>query len=154
MTIEFVQFRGQIVPTYRHSEIRKILRSLDNPNSYHANLQMIYNNEQHFQTVPFRVCNFEILQEIASVARSRSETIIVQGDVHRNFHASGIIINPLNQHKIPVYDTYISIKYNGRTIHILMHPPTVATPQPNIVKFDYTCTRAQYFIPPSLTLPE
>lgn len=148
MTVEFVPFRGHTIPANRHSEIRGILRSLDDPRSYHCNLQMIYNNAQHFQTVPFQVCNLETLSELATAARSRSETITVQGDVHQNFHTSGIIVNYNNHHRIPVYDSYIRLRYNGHTIHILIHPPKIAIPQPYIVKGNSACTRAMLFIPP------
>lgn len=151
MTVEFVPFRGQTISENRKAEIRRILRSLDDLASYHANLQLIYNNPEHFQTVPFRVCNFDILQELASVARSRTESITVQGDIHQNFHASGIVINPMNHHKIPVYDTYIRLKLNGHTVHILLYPPTIATPQVYIVKVAQGCNPPMYIIPPILS---
>lgn len=151
MTVEFVPFRGQTIPNYRKSEIRKILRSIDNSSSFHANLQLIYNNPEHFQTVPFRVCSFEDLQQLAAVARSRTESVTIQGDIHQNFHASGIVINPQNFHKIPVYDTYIRVKLNGQLIHILLYPPTIATPQDYIVNLSHNCDNPMFIIPPILS---
>lgn len=149
MTVAFTEYRGQKIRSNQiRAMITTILQSLGNVYSYHSNLQMIYNNEEHFTTVPFRVCNIEDLQRLAYAAYSNNETVVVQGTIHQNFHASGVVLNAKTHERMPVYDTYIRAFYNGTTIHILIEPPSVASPQPYILRAVTSCHQPLHIIYP------
>lgn len=150
MTVTFKQYRNRILSQADQVIVRKVLRTLDALGSYHADLQLMYNNPEHFTTVNFGICTVEQLQDIAHAARSNNDVIEVQGDVHENFHLSGVVLDAVRKHKLPVYDSYIRINYGGQLYHILLQPPRLMNYTYFVVKIVHGCQGPSQFIPPMM----
>ncbi len=134
MTVIFKEFRYRIVPQSEQRELRNILTQLDSLYSYHGNLQLMYNNSNHFTTINRSLCDRQILSEISKAARSRVDVIEVLGDVHENFHVSQMIRSAFKDKPLPVYDTYIRIKFNGHLYHLLILAPRLASHEQFVLK--------------------
>ena len=107
---------------HEQKKVISLLGAVGNPENYYCNLQLLYNNNIHFTTVNFGVCNKALLKDISDTAMGMDEELVVQGTIHENFHESGIILD-LTGKRLPVYDTYIRVLYKGHIMHILVQPP-------------------------------
>jgi len=153
MTVTFREYRHRMLSHDDQRAVKKILTTLDSRNSYHADLQLLYNNADHFTTVNFSICTREQLQDIARAARSRTEIIEVQGDVHENFHVSGVVRNAFTNKGLPVYDSYIRVKFRGHLYHVLLHPPRLAAYEYFSVMMMHGCEPPSRIIPPIIQPP-
>ena len=65
--------------------------------TYYTNLQLIYNNNKHFPTIRAdkNICTLDKLYNIAMIAHSEdpSIAIYIEGTIHKNYHASNILLN-------------------------------------------------------------
>ena len=121
--------------------IREMFKQLQYPYSYYSQLQLLYNNSQHFSTVMSEknVCTHYQLQELAGIASSinSSEYVIVHGTIHTNYHSSNIL-KDANGLSLSGIDTYIRISlYDSQQtfMHILMIPPIVTIYSPTEILF-------------------
>ena len=121
--------------------IREMFKQLQYPYSYYSQLQLLYNNSQHFSTVMSEknVCTHYQLQELAGIAnpRNRLEDVIVHGTIHTNYHSSNIL-KDTNGLSLSGIDTYIRISlYDSQQtfMHILMIPPIVTIYSPTEILF-------------------
>lgn len=147
--LEFKTFRGASMNEYNQIFIRDVFKQLSDPNSFYTNLQIIYNNSHHFQTVPFDLCTTREINSIAKKANSTSKTLVVQGNIHTNHHSSGVLVDAYSGRKLFVEDTYIRIKDNETSylFHVLVNPPKINHP---VYLFNpkQGCNVPSYFIPP------
>lgn len=146
MTVKFVEYRGTYMNQCEQDKIMYILSSLGEMNSYFCNLQLIYNNPIHFQTISASLCDMNLLQEIAYNAQTGDCEIVVQGVVHENFHMSGMIYD-MGGMCLSVYDTYIRVLYKGNLLHILVEPPRLVKNQMYYIDISMLTNQCTMMIP-------
>lgn len=147
--IEFEKFRGRELSSREKQFVTNLLINLKNKKDYYTNLQVIYNNSVHFTTVNFSVCSFADLKHISKISTSASHALIVHGDIHKNNHASGLLIDAYTNQTMFVEDTYIRIKIDGEIQHILVGPPKIKRARPYYFNYQSQhCDAPSYMIPP------
>jgi hypothetical protein len=112
--IDFVQGPNKepVPSAEEQAEIIEALQNCDSEQSYYFWLNCIYNNFYHFSNQAYSYYPPTFLQEVAKIARSRDNKIIVMGNHHSDTgHTSGVIFHQPNATAAPygcfVQDTYI-----------------------------------------------
>jgi hypothetical protein len=167
MTIKFIPSKYNI---YANTEEKNIIRSLiynlcDSQNPYTV-INLIYNNAEHngssLANSSFNVCTKEQLCDISNKAKSKSNTIYIEGNIHSYNHTSNLLVNPFNpQQPLFVKDQYIRIRINDKQsppIHILTNAPAVETADKNlqfvppIVYLSPSCEKLDFVIGPYINI--
>jgi hypothetical protein len=147
--IEFVSFRGSLSSNQEQQYILFVFNELLSYNSYYTTLQLLYNNNIHGHS-PFNLCSFQQLQQLLSLAFSKSKKLYIQGSIHDNHHSSNLLLD-YNNNPLFVKDRYIRLMDENRSLyHILLYPPTLTTDTPYIFNFQnlYNCDLPSYVIHP------
>jgi hypothetical protein len=126
-------FYTRSIPENEKQIIERLFYELQFDNSYYTTLQLTYNNNRHFTTVGAdkNLCTYEILSDLGNIAQSEDETIFIEGTIHSNYHASGVLFErELYEQGIKrplfVKDTYIRISLdNMNFMHLLITPPNI-----------------------------
>jgi hypothetical protein len=149
--LEFKTYRNSTIDEYNKQFITYVFSELGNHNSYYTTLQLIYNNDLHFQTIPFSICTFRQLTNLSKKAFSNTKKLIIQGTIHSNHHASGVLIDAEYGNRLFTEDTYIRVKdeETNDIYHILLNPPQVSKPRPIFYLLKPGCNKPGYFIPPT-----
>ncbi len=146
MTIRFVEYRGQTMSHRDQMLINNLFKQLTNQSSYFTNLQVTYNNSDHFVTVPYNLCDRDVISKLGESALSPEHVIVVQGSIHTNHHVSNMLLD-IYGNGLLAQDTYIRVVYDGKIHHVLMQPPKIK-PVPYMMSLSYQCPIPQFIIPP------
>jgi hypothetical protein len=149
--LEFKTFRGATCDEYTQQFIMNVFHELSNHNSFYTNLQLIYNNALHFQTIPVDICTYRALNSINRKVFSQNKNLIIQGDIHSNNHVSGVLVDAETGRNLFVEDTYIRVKdvETNEIFHILLTPPKLSSPKPYMYYLSPGCSKPTFFIPPT-----
>lgn len=148
--LEFKTYRNSTMNQNTQRFITNVFMELSNRDSFHTNLQLMYNNSLHFQTIPYDICTRKQLRDINKKAFSTNKKLIVQGDIHSNHHASGVLIDAETGQRVFTEDTYIRVKDvdTNEIFHILLNPPKINHLKPILYYFKSGCGRPSHVIPP------
>jgi hypothetical protein len=146
--IDFIAFRGSVMSNQDKSYIMQIIANFASPLSYISNLQYIYNNNFHFTTLTpeINICDTYQLKYIYDIATSPDQMITIEGIIHTNNHTSRVLIDQNNK-PLFVEDTYIRVKINDITHHILVDAPKISTSQ-YFIQLPPNCSYPNLIIPP------
>jgi hypothetical protein len=149
--LEFKTYRSSTMNEYSKQFIISVFHELTNHNSFYTNLQLIYNNSLHFQTIPSNICTYRALNNITRKVFSPNKKLIIQGDIHNNHHVSGVLVDSETGHNLFVEDTYIRVKdeETNEIYHILLNPPKLSRPRPYMYYLANGCSKPTFFIPPT-----
>lgn len=146
--LEFVGHNGNNMNIEQKQFVINIFEQLLHKDSYYTNLQLLYNNKDHFVTVPFSICSFIELKTLGKIAFSNRFKLKIHGTIHYNHHVSGVLYD-LKNRKMFVKDTYITISdYHDNKYHILIKAPKLQSLQNYNYISSNNCENALYFIPP------
>lgn len=148
--IEFKTYRNSSMNEYNKQFIMYVFSEFADHNSYYTNLQLIYNNALHFQTIPYNICSYSQLNALSKKAFSNTKNLIIQGDIHSNHHVSGVLMDSHSGNKLFVEDTYIRVKdtETNDIFHILLNPPQIK-PVEIMYLLNPSCNKPKYFIHPT-----
>jgi hypothetical protein len=133
--------------------IGDLFYSLCNPNSFAYNLNMLYNNSQHFMNnnLP-NLCTQEQLCQLSEQSLSSDYKIVIEGSIHSNSHTSSIIHNMTLGSPVFVQDDYVRFRVNGSNVqHILVNSPKISSGSPQdqyTLMFDQNCGSLYYIVNP------
>ena len=146
MRIHFDEYRGQTTNQLEKKFLIDFIKQVKHSNSYSSQLQMLYNNKEHFNTIDISLCKYSQLREIVK----EDTDIYIQGNIHENYHTSNILVDRATLQPLFVKDSYIRFRDSFGTIrHILVYPPEINTMN-YLVKHPYNCDRFIYLITPTI----
>ena len=134
MTIEFKKHVPQSPDISQEfiNFVYNFFHNLSFNGSYERNLQLMYNNGLHFQTVRFSLCSNGVINHLLNDIYNPNILFHVLGEVHENNHSSGVIVDE-NMNMVFVEDKYFKImNMETREIHhLLVNPPKLHNPYLN-----------------------
>jgi hypothetical protein len=151
--IEFKEYRGNKLTKPEEDFIIDIFNNLQYADSYHYNLQLIYNNSTHFTTVSsnFNLCTAKSINNILDIVYHDTEILTVIGNIHHNSHTSHLLFNANNHRPMFVEDTYIKLQDSeGNKYHFLINPPRLTPPGLYYIYNNDECDDSTFFISPNL----
>lgn len=138
--LEFKSYKGAMASDVEQQFIRNVLKTLENPYSFYAALQMTYNNNNHFGHSFIGLNISHLIEKI----NSKYDTVEVKGQMHTNSHLTRLLVNAYTGNPLFVTDTYIQVSIDSQIYHILLQ-------QPKLHNLEYWLYLGNYnnFIPPS-----
>jgi hypothetical protein len=120
--IEFRKFKQEEMDENDKQYVEEFFNSLCDPNSFAYNLNMLYNNSQHFNKNLPNLCTHQQLCEISNY------DIIIEGSIHSNYHTSSTIYNMTSGSPVFVEDEYVRFRVNGSNVvqHMLVNSPKIS----------------------------
>lgn len=142
--IEFVKGpNNEVVPTGKEQQyIEEVMTKCDLYESPFYWLNMIYNNQYHFNNSAYGSNTYTFLQEIVKIVKNKQNKIVVMGGFHQDpGHTSGLVVHQAKNNSQPhgclVSDSYIRfiiklpvpyklfVLNEFQVFHFLMDSPTI-----------------------------
>lgn len=148
--LRFAEYMNNSLSETDKEFIKDIIDHLRNPDSCISNIQYLYNNSDHFTTTMNGISTENDIKELLKKIDSKNQTLIVQGNIHSNYHISNVLIDCYSMYPLFVKDTYIRLKdVNNRVYHVLLTSPEITT-ENYMIKVSESSHDIRYIIPPSI----
>ncbi len=152
--IIFEPYKNKTLSQDDKNFITAIFSQLNDPYSYQSSLQLLYNNSLHFSSNLPSINSLQQLNSLHEISIHPTIHIVVQGNIHYNYHPSNLLLNANKMTPLFVKDSYIrfyikdSLNPSNSTsiLHLLVYSPEIQSSDPYFF-------HPNHFYPPMIISP-